>query len=176
MIELKQSNKNLGKDVYEMLQGIKNGENGFMNEVYGVSYEEYKQWLINMDDYHLGKNLPEGWIPYTTYFLWVDGVPVGIGRMRHGTTEYLQTVLGAGEIGYGISKEYRGRGYGSILFQELLKECGKFGFDKIKLYPHKNNEATIKIMLKNGGSVIGRFNNEKIIIEIPTIKKEKYSQ
>ena len=39
MIELKQSNKNLGLDAYEMLQCIKNGEKGFMNEVYGMSFE-----------------------------------------------------------------------------------------------------------------------------------------
>ena len=170
MIELKQCNKDLGLDVYEMLQGIENGENGFMNEVYEMSFDEYKQWLSNMDDYHLGKNLPEDWIPYTTYFLFVDGVPVGTGRMRHGTNDYLQNVVGAGEIGYGISKEYRGRGYGNILFQEMLKECRKFGFDKIKLFPHKDNESTIKIMLKNGGKIVGDFNDEKIIIEIPTIK------
>ena len=170
MIKLEQSNKDLGLDVYKMLQGIENGENGFMNEVYGMSFDEYKEWLIDIDDYHSGKNLPEGWIPYTTYILWVDSVPVGIGRMRHGTNEYLQNVIGAGEIGYGISKEYRGKGYGNILFKEMLKECGKFGFDKIKLYPHKNNEATIKIMIKNGGNIVGCFNEEKIIIEIPTIK------
>ena len=33
MIELRQSNKDLGMAEYEMLQGIENGENGFMNEV-----------------------------------------------------------------------------------------------------------------------------------------------
>ena len=55
MIELKQSNKNLGLDAYEMLQCIKNGEKGFMNEVYGMSFEEYKMWLKKQDDYHNGK-------------------------------------------------------------------------------------------------------------------------
>ena len=43
--ELKQSNKNLGMAEYEMLQGIENGENGFMNEVCGMTYDEYKMWL-----------------------------------------------------------------------------------------------------------------------------------
>ena len=41
MIELRQSSKDLGLDVYEMLQGIENGENGFMNEVYGMSFDEF---------------------------------------------------------------------------------------------------------------------------------------
>lgn len=168
MIELRQSNKHLGLLEYEMLQGIVNGENGFMNEVYGMSFEEYKKWLIVQDNYHLGRNLPEGWIPNTTYFLYDNGIPVGIARVRHGTNEYLQKVLGAGEIGYGISKNYRGKGYGNVLFKEILKKCKEFGYDKITLFPHKNNEATIKIMLKNGGKIIGTFNEEKIIIEIPT--------
>ena len=167
MVELKQSSQDLGVAEFEMLQGIQNGENGFMNEVFGMSYEKYKNWLAVQDDYHVGKNLPEGWIPYTTYFFYVDGVPVGVGRVRHETSEYLQTVVGAGEIGYGISKDHRGNGFGNILFQELLKKCKEFGYEKITLFPHKDNLATIKIMLKNGGKVIGSFKEEKTIIEIP---------
>ena len=169
MIELKESNKDLGIAEYEMLQGIENGENGFMNEVCGMSYKEYKKWLADQDDFSVGKNLPQGWIPFTTYFLYDHGVPIGTARIRHETSEYLQKVVGAGEIGYGISKNYRGKGYGNILFKEILKKCRDFGYEKITLFPHKDNEATIKIMLKNGGKVIGDFNSEKIIIEIPTI-------
>ena len=121
-MELKQSNKNLGYAEYEMLQNIENGENGFMNIVCGMSFDEYKQWLAEQDDHHLGINLPNGWIPDTTYFLYDGNVPVGIGRVRHGTNDYLQKVLGAGEIGYGIAKNHRGKGYGNILFKELLEK------------------------------------------------------
>ena len=171
MIELKQSSQKLGRAEYEMLQGIIDGENGFMNKVYSMTFEEYKLWLIEQDEHHLGINLPDGWIPDTTYFLYDNNIPVGISRVRHGTNDYLQKVLGAGQIGYGISKEYRGKGYGNILFQETLKKCRDFGYDKITLFPHKDNEATIKIMLKNGGKIIGNFKEEKIIIEIPTKEK-----
>ena len=168
MIELRQSNKDLSIAEYEMLQDIENGENGFMNEVCGMSYKDYKKWLADQDDFSVGKNLPQGWIPFTTYFLYDNGVPIGTGRIRHETSEYLQKVVGAGEIGYGISKNYRGKGYGNILFKEILKKCRDFGYEKITLFPHKDNEATIRIMLKNGGKVIGKFKEEKIIIEIPT--------
>ena len=169
MIELKQSCTNFGIKEYEMLQGIENGENGFMNDVFGKSYDEFKKWLEDQDDFSQGKNLPQGWIPFTTYFLFDNNIPVGICRIRHETSEYLQKVVGAGEIGYGISKNYRGKGYGNILFKETLKKCKEFGYNKITLFPHKNNEATIKIMLKNGGKIIGQFNEEKIIIEIPVL-------
>ena len=169
MIELRQSSKKLGKAEYDMLQGIIDGENGFMNKVYGMSFDEYKKWLIEQDEHHLGQNLPEGWIPDTTYFLYDNNIPIGIGRIRHETNDYLQKVLGAGEIGYGISRNYRGKGYGSILFKELLEKCKEFGYKKVTLFPHKNNQATIRIMLKNGGKIIGNFNDEKIIIEIPIV-------
>ena len=40
MVELIQSNKELGFAEYNMLQNIENGENGFMNEVCGMDYEQ----------------------------------------------------------------------------------------------------------------------------------------
>ena len=142
-------------------------ENGFTNPAYNLSYKEYQKWLQETDNHSRGIDLPKGWIPYTTYFLYIDDIPVGYGRVRHSSSEYLETVVGAGNLGYGISKEYRGKGYGDILFKELLKKCKEHGYTEIKLFPLKTNEATVKIMLKNGGKIIGDFKNEKHIILIP---------
>ena len=167
MIELRQLSRNLGIQEYEMLQGIINGEYGFMNDAYGISYEEYKEWLIKQDCFHIGKNMPPKWIPYTTFFLYDNGIPIGYGRIRHSSNEYLKKVVGAGEIGYGISKKYRGMGYGNILFQKLLEKCKEFGYKEITLFPYIDNKATIKIMLKNGGEIIGKFKKEKFVIKIP---------
>ncbi len=166
-IELKQLSLDMGKTEYDMLQEIPAVENGFTNPAYNLSYDEYKEWLRITDNHSIGIDLPEGWIPYTTYVLYVDGVPVGYGRVRHSSSEYLETVVGAGNLGYGIAKEYRGKGYGSILFKELLKKCKEIGYKEIKLFPMKNNEPTVKIMLKNGGRIIGDFKNQKHIIRIP---------
>ena len=167
IIELKQINIKMDKKEYEMLQGILDVENGFTNPAYNLSYEEYKNWLKEVENHSRGIDLPEGWIPYTTYILYVDDIPVGYGRMRHSSSEYLENVVGAGNIGYGVSKEYRGKGYGNILFKELLKKCKEQGYNEIKLFPLKSNEATIKIMIKNGGVIIGNFKEEKYIIVVP---------
>ena len=166
-VELKQLDINMTEQEYGMLQGIHNGENGFTNPAYNLSYEEYKNWLLDVDNHSRGVGLPKGWIPYTTYILYVDDIPVGYGRVRHSSSEYLETVVGAGNLGYGISKDYRRKGYGNILFKELLKKCKEHGYNEIKLFPLKTNEATIKIMIKNGGKIIGDFKNEKHIISIP---------
>lgn len=166
-IELKQLSLDMGRAEYDMLQDILAVENGFTNPAYNLSYDEYKEWLRVTDHHSIGVDLPEGWIPYTTYFLYVDDIPVGYGRVRHSSSEYLETVVGAGNLGYGIAKGHRGKGYGSILFKELLKKCKEIGYTEIKLFPMKNNEPTVKIMLKNGGQIIGDFNNQKHIIRIP---------
>ncbi len=166
-VELKQLSVNMTEQEYVMFQGILDIENGFTNPAYNLTYKEYKKWLQEVDNHSKGINLPDGWIPYTTYILYINDIPVGYGRIRHSSSEYLETVVGAGNFGYGISKEYRGKGYGDILFKELLKKCKEHGYREIKLFPLKTNEATLKIMMKNGGRIIGDFKNEKYIILLP---------
>lgn len=166
-VELKQIHINMGEQEYEMLQGILEVENGFTNPAYHLSFEEYKNWLQETDHHSKGIGLPEGWIPYTTYILYVDDILVGYGRVRHASSAHLETVVGAGNLGYGISKEHRGKGYGNILFKELLKKCKAYGYSEIKLFPFKSNAATVKIMLNHGGKIIGDFQEEKYIIRIP---------
>ncbi len=166
-ISCRQLSTKCGEKEYQMLQGIESVENGFTNPAYGLSYEDYRKWIKQEIDISKGKNLPEGYVPCTTYVLYVDEQPVGYGRVRHSSTKHLETVIGAGNLGYGMSKPYRGKGYGSILFKELLKKCKRIGYKKIKLFPMKENTTTIKIMLKNGGKIIGDFKGYKHIIEIP---------
>ena len=165
-ISLRQLSLDMGRPEYDMLQKIPAVENGFTNPAYNLSYDEYKEWLRITDNNSRSVDLPEGWIPYTTYILYIDGIPVGYGRVRHSSSGYLETVVGAGNLGYGIAKEYRGKGYGNILFKELLKKCKEIGYKEIKLFPMKSNEPSVKIMLRNGGRIIGDFKGEKHIIRI----------
>lgn len=165
-IELKQLSLTCGNAEYEMLQQIENGENGFSNPVYGLSYEEYRLWLQKEDDFSQEHNLPQGWIPETTYFLYCDGVPVGIGRIRHRTSEYLESI-GVGNLGYAISRPQRGKGYGNILLQELLVKCAPLGYKEIKLFPYKDNVATVQVMLKNGGKIVNSLEPNKYVIVLP---------
>ncbi|MZQ83278.1 GNAT family N-acetyltransferase [Paenibacillus sp. 5J-6] len=166
-IEVQQLSLNDCKEKYDMLQTIRNNENGFYNPVFEMSYKEYLLWLQREDDYSKGNHLPESWIPQTTFFLFIDDEPIGIGRIRHKSSKYLESI-GVGNLGYAISELHRGKGYGNILFRELLKKCISFGYDQIKLFPYKNNIPTVNIMLKNGGQITDSFDDEKYIVVIPT--------
>lgn len=165
--ELRELSLDMGEAEYAMLQDIEDGENGFSNPAYGMTEDEYRAWLRREHDYASGQNLRNGWLPCTTYFLYIDGEPVGYGRIRHGSNAYLETVVGAGHLGYGVARKHRGKGYGDLLFKSLLSRCREFGYQEIKLFPHKDNAATLHIMQKNGGKITGEFGTDKYILRIP---------
>jgi predicted acetyltransferase len=166
-VELKQLSIIMGTKEYAMLQRLMSCENGFTNPACGLSYLEYKNWLVQEDRRSRGIDLPDGWVPYTTYILYIDGLPVGYGRVRHVTNQYLEHVAGVGAFGYGIAAPHRNKGYGTILFTELLKKCQDFGYRNVKFFPHRDNVASLNIMHKHGGTVIGDFNEMKVIVSLP---------
>ena len=82
-------------------------ENGFMNDYHGVSFEDFMATVLpRMIDFSLGKNLPEGYVPETFYFLWSDEGNaddrsnhkiVGELRLRHHLNAALEN--GSGHVG-----------------------------------------------------------------------------
>ncbi len=90
MIELKRLSPSDGIEIYDLLQSIPREENGLQNKVNGMTYEEYKQWLIGKQVESEQEGIVDGWkVPSTTYWLYVDGVPVGFGNVRIYLTEAL---------------------------------------------------------------------------------------
>lgn len=46
MLELKRLSVDDGLDIYTMLQEIPAEENGLINKANGLTFDEYKEWLI----------------------------------------------------------------------------------------------------------------------------------
>ena len=46
MLELKRLSVDDGLDIYTMLQEIPAKENGLINKANGLTFDEYKEWLI----------------------------------------------------------------------------------------------------------------------------------
>ena len=150
MIELKRLSINDGIDIYNLLQDIPQEENGFFNRANGMTYDEYKEWLIEKDENSKQDGLLDGWrVPATTFFLYVDGIPVGTGSIRHFLTDALRNV--GGHIGYAISPKYRNHGYGKEILKNLILEARKLGIKDILVTTNINNYASQKVVLSNGG-------------------------
>lgn len=149
IFSIKELTVNDGKDIYDMLQDMANIEFGFTNPIAGKSYQEFQLWLEEQRQWASGQSLPEGYVPQTSYWLYVNETPVGWGKIRHRLT--LQLYKNGGNIGYCISPKYRGRGYGNILLRELIKKAKYLGINKIVLTIMKKNYASIKVAESNGG-------------------------
>ena len=81
--------------------------------------------------------------------LWDGERLVGEFRIRHYLTEALRN--GAGHIGYSISKNDRGKGYGTVGLRLTIQIAKRIiPEDEIYLRVNKDNIASQKVMLNNG--------------------------
>ena len=73
MIYLKEANFDDIEKEYLFVTSEPADENGFINDFAGISFDDFKtKALPQMIDWSHGKNLPEGFVPETFYFLWSD--------------------------------------------------------------------------------------------------------
>lgn len=140
-----------GLNNYEILQHIGDRENDFTNPIHGKSFEEYKEWLIQQDDWSHDRNVPEGYVGQTCFWLLADNVIVGIGKIRHGLTE--QSRLEGGNIGIAIDPSQRGKGYATRFISLLLQKANEMGIEEILITVKKYNYPSKVAFEKNGCKV-----------------------
>ena len=76
MLELKRLSVDDGLDIYTMLQEIPAEENGLINKANGLTFDEYKEWLIVKQRDSEQEGIVDGWkVPSTTFWLYADGIP-----------------------------------------------------------------------------------------------------
>lgn len=155
---------NDGEAVYRMLQDIGTCENSFTNPVRGMAFEEYQKWLVQQEEWSEGRNLPEGYVAQTIYWLMDGATPVGIGKIRHALTADSREF--GGNVGYAVASACRGRGYGKALLGFLLEEAKKMDLGEILLTVDKGNHASKKVVEANGGILV-RENAERWYFRIP---------
>lgn len=151
MIELRQLSADDGRDAYEMLQEIPAEENGFMNGAKGKTYEEYQAWLIRNDKISKGIDLEywEDWmVPQTYFWLYADGVPVAVGKLRHSITDKLR--IDGGHIGYAVRPSRRGKGYGKRLLQEICAVAKNMGINELLVTINSDNLPSCGVATSNG--------------------------
>ena len=150
-LELRKLSPEDGRDVYDLLQTLPADENGFMNPTNGLSYGQYKDWLRRAVACSEQVGLVDGKVPETIFWLYEDGKPVGMGKVRHLMTEAL--LKKGGNIGYAILPSARGRGLGKKLLALLVAESKQLHADRLLLTIQNHNLPSIRIALANGGRI-----------------------
>jgi predicted acetyltransferase len=110
----------------------------------------FQEMLQSMIDTEKGENLPEGWVPDSTFWLVDDNKTVlGAVNIRHQLTDDLFNR--GGHIGYGIRPSERKKGYATKLLALSLEKAKKLGIQKALVVCDAWNIASEKVIINNGG-------------------------
>ncbi|MBP5594800.1 MAG: GNAT family N-acetyltransferase [Pseudobutyrivibrio sp.] len=151
------------KKTYELYMTFPEDENGYINNVYGYDYDQFLEWIELKRKWSKGEELPEGFVPDTTYVLVDEGKYVGVFNLRHCLNDFLRE--GPGHIGYCISKIYRGKGYATAGLKLTLDMAKAIGIDEAYLSVHKDNPASLKVQ-QNNGAYIHHENDKEFFTRI----------
>ncbi|MFC5370651.1 GNAT family N-acetyltransferase [Arcanobacterium bovis] len=90
MLTLKPLNAADARQQYEFLVACPSAD-GFENSYEEYSYEDFVQKAIpSRLDASKGRNLPQGYVPDTYFFLWDDDRVAGLFKVRHFLTDFLR--------------------------------------------------------------------------------------
>lgn len=153
MIFLKELNLQDVEKEYQYIVSVPADENGFLNNYYDAPRKNFETAVLQpLICQGQGMDLPEGYVPQTHYLLWDDDIIVGWFRLRHYLCPSL--INGAGHIGYSIREGFRGKGYATTGLRLMVEKAAKIiPENEIYLRVNKNNPASLRVMLKNGGYI-----------------------
>jgi len=114
--------------------------------------EDYGNWVQEKLDWHKGLNVPEKFVPSSTYFAvrGSDDRVVGMIDLRHRLNEYL-TKSWNGHIGYSVRPTERKKGYATEMLRLALEECVGRGISPVIVGCDADNIGSKKTILKHGG-------------------------
>jgi predicted acetyltransferase len=106
-----------------------------------------------------GIGLPEGQVPYFTFWLVEGEEIVGITRIRLRLTA--ESEKNDGHIGYDIPPAQRRKGYGTALLRMSLIQARELGLQRVVLTCLSTNNASKRIIEKCGGRLLGLVNDDE---------------
>ena len=122
-------------------------------------HRDFPSLLHRLSDFENGRNLPEGFVPSSTYWLVEHGELVGVSNLRHFLNEIIFNA--GGHIGMGIRPQARGRGLGDLLLSLTIAEARKRGIAELHIHCHKHNEASARMIMANGGVLVSEISDGK---------------
>lgn len=122
---------------------------------YRNALENFQGYLNTLHDYSNGKDLAQGEVATSTFWLIDKKEVVGVVRIRHLEVDC------AGHVGYDISPDYRNRGYGLEILKLALEKVKEIGIKEVILTCNVDNIASKKIIEKSNGELLGTIFDEE---------------
>jgi predicted acetyltransferase len=111
---------------------------------------DFAEFLTRLRDWARGINLPEGYVPESSYWLVSDeGEMLGQVNIRHRLTPALEDF--GGHVGYHVRPSQRGKGYGAKMLALALDQARRLGLRRVLITCDPENMASVRVIEKNGG-------------------------
>ena len=115
-------------------------------------FDDINEWIEKLEAYSSAETCPKDKVPSTLY-LFVrdeDDKIVGMIDVRHHINHPVLSTIG-GHIGYSVRPSERGKGIGTEMLKAALVKCKEFGNNKVLITCYKDNAASERVIIKNGG-------------------------
>jgi predicted acetyltransferase len=100
-----------------------------------------------------GRDVPENYVPSTTYWGFIDSALVGRLTLRHRLNQRLRQT--GGHIGYVVVPEYRRRGIATEMLRLALALASARGLEQVDITCDDDNTASRRVIEKCGGLLQG---------------------
>lgn len=106
--------------------------------------DSYEKWLNHEYVPHYGKVKERVYLAINE-----NKKIVGIADIRLESNDFIRNF--AGQIGYSVAPEERGKGYATEILKLILSKAKELGFTKVLVTCNVSNTASAKVIEKNGG-------------------------
>ncbi|VTX91903.1 GNAT family N-acetyltransferase [Fusobacterium periodonticum] len=110
-------------------------------------FSSIEDWLEELKKRSSEDTVPKGLVPSSTYLAVreKDNYIVGMIDIRHYLNKYLTQV--GGNIGYGVRKTERNKGYAKQMLKLALEKCKELKIKKVLITCDEDNIASEKVIL-----------------------------
>ena len=111
--------------------------------------DDYTEWCRSIDANTKEETVSPDWVVTDTFFAVDDNERiVGIIDLRQTLNDFLKDL---GNCGYSVRPSERRKGIATEMLRQLLDVAKKAGMKELHLSVEKNNEPSIKTIIRNGG-------------------------
>lgn len=107
------------------------------------------RYIVQAKKQSQGMDLPEGWVPASTFWLIDNDMFIAHVNIRHRLSDDLRRI--GGNIGYFVRPSMQKKGYGTKLLKFALLKARELGLEKILITCDKDNVGSRRVIEKNGG-------------------------
>jgi predicted acetyltransferase len=113
--------------------------------------EDFDAYVQAAHDYAVGRNVPEGWVPCSAFWLIAGEDLVGTASLRHQLNDLLR--VEGGHLGYCIRPSRRREGLMTKFCSLLLDEARRLGLARLLITCTEHNLGSAGVIEANGGKL-----------------------